>query len=208
MPQRLRTGLFCKAKLYLYAIKKIRLITFFLVIVSFSFSQSPGGYSSGLRFWIKSSAGTFSNAGTNACTNNTALQQWNDQSGNAYTASQATSNLRPTYFTNIANGNPAVRFAGTHFVDVTSTVNIAGNTDYCGFFVVKLTSSTAGGTTDGIGDYVLDRTTANSELFDLKVVASGGTNRFFFRKGMMGLLILGGQPQPRLLTTQIFKLFI
>jgi len=159
---------------------------FFSILLFFCdinyYAQSPGGYSTDLKFWIKSSSGTFSNAGTNLCTNNTALQQWNDQSGNAYHASQATSSLRPTFFSTGSNGNPVVRFAGTHFLDVTSTVNISGTTDYSGFFVVKLTSATAGGASDGSGDYVLDRTTGTNELFDLKVVASGGTNRFFFQK--------------------------
>ena len=145
-------------------------------------AQFPGGYNTGLRFWVKSSAGTFSNAGTNPCINNTGLQQWNDQSGNAYNASQATASLRPTYFTNQSNGNPAVRFNNTHFIDVTSTVNISGTSDYCGFFVVKLTSATAGGTGDGNGDYILDRTTSTNELYSMKVVASGGTNRFFYQK--------------------------
>lgn len=159
---------------------------FFIFFVGLTFksllAQSPGGYSSNLRFWVKSSSGTFSNAGTNACTNNTALQQWNDQSGNSYNVSQTTSSLRPTFFSTGSNGNPIVRFTGTHFLDATSTLNIAGNTDYSGFFVVKLTSANAGGTADGNGDYVLDRTTGTNELFDLKVVASGGTNRFFFQK--------------------------
>lgn len=159
---------------------RILFLSFFLSGIVLA--QFPGGYGSGLRFWVKSSAGTFSNAGTNPCTNNTALQQWNDQSGNAFNVSQATASLRPTYFTNASNGNPAVRFAGTHFLDATSTLNIAGNSDYSGFFVVKLTSATAGGAADGNGDYVLDRTTATNNLFDLKVVASGGTNRFCFQK--------------------------
>ena len=157
-------------------------VWFMVVFVSPMSGQAPGGYASGLRFWIKSSAGTYSNAGTNACTDNTAVQQWNDQSGNGYNCSQPTASLRPTYFVNASNGNPAVRFAGTHFLDATSTVNIAGNTDYSGFYVVKLTSVTAGGTTDGNGDYILDRTTATNNLFDLKAVSSGGTNRFFFQK--------------------------
>ena len=162
---------------------RIRIFSLVLIFVSFSIqAQFPGGYNTGLRFWIKSTAGTYSNAGTNLCTNNTAVQQWNDQSGNAYNASQATASLRPTYFTNQSNGNPSVRFAGTHFLDATSTVNISGTSDYCGFFVVKLTSATAGGTTDGSGDYVLDRTTATNELYSMKVVSSGGTNRFFYQK--------------------------
>ena len=140
-----------------------KILIVFHLLVSFALSsQSPGGYGSGLKFWIKSSAGTFSNAGTSACTNNTALQQWNDQSGNAYHTSQPTASLRPTYFTNASNGNPAVRFSGTHFLDATSTVNIAGNSDYSGFFVLKLTSATAGAAADGNGDYVLDRTTSVS----------------------------------------------
>jgi hypothetical protein len=160
-------------------------------LINLLHAQSPGGYSTGMRFWVKANTSVFSNAGTTLCTNNTAVQQWNDLSGNGFNAAQGTSGLRPTYFSSGANGNPVVRFAGTHFLDV-SSLGISGTSDYSGFFVVKLTSATAGGINDGNGDYVLDRTTATNELYDIKVVASGGTNRFFFQKRNNGGGNLGG----------------
>lgn len=74
-----------------------------------------------------------------------------------------------------------VRYGGTHFLDV-ANLGISGTSDYFAFCVVKLTSASAGGASDGNGSYVIDRTSATNELFDIKVVASSGTNRFFFQK--------------------------
>jgi len=153
----------------------------FIAMITSIKSQSPGGYATGLRFWIKANASTFSDAGVTPCTNSTAVQQWNDLSGNGFNASQPTSNLRPTYFSTGANGNPVVRYGGTHFVDVPG-LGISGTADYYAFCVVKLTSPVAGGVSDGNGSYVIDRTTATNELFDIKVISVSGTNRFFFQK--------------------------
>ena len=164
---------------------------FYCCLINLLNAQSPGGYSTGMRFWIKANASVYTDAGTTLCTNNTTVQQWNDLSGNSFNASQATSGVRPTYFSSVANGNPVVRFAGTHFLDVAS-LGISGTSDYSGFFVVKLTTANAGGINDGNGGYVLDRTTATNELYDIKVVASGGTNRFFFQKRNDGGGNLGG----------------
>lgn len=154
--------------------------------------QTPGGYGAGLRFWIKGNAGTFSNAGTTPVTNGNLIQQWNDQSGVNNHAIQTTGTLKPTYFSAVSNGNPGVRFAGTHFLDATTTTTGSGTSDYCIFVVVKLTSATAGGPTDGDGSYILDRTTATNQLYSLKVVASGGTNRFLYQKRSDGNGNLGG----------------
>lgn len=144
-------------------------------------SQSPGGYATGLRFWIKANASVYSDAGITPCANAVAVQQWNDVSGNGFNATQPTAGLRPTYYSTGANGNPVVRYGGTHFVDVAS-LGISGTADYYAFCVVKLTSPSAGGPTDGNGSYVIDRTTATNELFDIKVVSVSSTNRFFFQK--------------------------
>ncbi|WP_317897284.1 T9SS type A sorting domain-containing protein [Aurantibacillus circumpalustris] len=158
-----------------------------------------------MRFWVKANSSVYQNAGTTLCANNTAVQQWNDLSGNGFNATQATSGVRPTYFSSGANGNPVVRFAGTHFLDVAS-LGINGTSDYSGFFVVKLTSANAGGTNDGAGDYVLDRTTGTNELYDIKVVASGGTNRFFFQKRNDGGGNLGGPTSTTVIDPNGFQL--
>jgi hypothetical protein len=163
--------------------KSSHLLPLLLCFFSFTsfYTQSPGGYSTGMRFWIKANSNVYNDAGTTLCTNSTTVQQWNDMSGNGFNAAQGTPALRPTFFSNGANGNPVVRFAGTQFLDVAS-LGISGTSDYAGFFVVKLTTIVPGGPTDGSGDYVLDRTTATNELYDLKVVAVAGTNRYFFQK--------------------------
>ena len=46
--------------------------------------------------------------------NNTAISQWDDRSGNAKNAIQATAANQPTFQTNILNGNPVVRFDGAN----------------------------------------------------------------------------------------------
>ena len=170
-----------KKQTYILTRLTIFFICFFVTDVADLNAQAPGSYSTGLRFWIKANASVFSDAGTTLCVNNTPVQQWNDLSGNGFNASQATAGLRPTYFSTGANGNPVVRYGGTHFLDVAS-LGISGTSDYYAFCVVKLTSASAGGASDGNGSYVLDRTTATNALFDIKVVASSGTNRFFFQK--------------------------
>lgn len=85
---------------------------------------SPGGVNSGLAFWVKA------NAGTSSTTNNTAISAWNDQSGNARNASQATAANQPTYYDNATNNynfNPVVDFndaaqdpTNGDFMDITS----------------------------------------------------------------------------------------
>lgn len=179
---------------------------FFLSIYQVPYlAQSPGGYSTDLKFWVKANAGTFSDAGVTSCTNNTTLQQWNDQSGLGFNATQSSLALKPTFFTNAANGNPVLRFGGTHFVDVAS-LGISGTSDYYGFVVVKLTSATAGGPNDGNGSYVIDRTTATNELFDIKVISSGGTNRYFFQKRNDGGGNLGGPTSVSVIDPNGFQL--
>jgi len=181
------------------------LVFFFVYFFVSAYAQSPGGYSTGLRFWIKANSSVYNNAGTTLCTNSTTVQQWNDLSGNGFNAAQATASLRPTYFSTGANGNPVVRYAGTHFLDVAS-LGISGTSDYYAFCVVKLTSATAGGTNDGAGSYVLDRTSATNELFDIKVVASGGTNRFFFQKRNNSGGNLGGPTSTTVIDPNGFQL--
>lgn len=56
-------------------------------------SQSPGGYATGLRFWIKANASVYSDAGITPCANAVAVQQWNDVSGNGFNATQPTAGL-------------------------------------------------------------------------------------------------------------------
>ena len=77
-------------------------------------AQTPGGYGTNLRAWYRADANAYSNAGTTLCANNTTVRQWNDQTGNAFHLSQATSGDRPTWMDGSAsayfNYNPSIRF--------------------------------------------------------------------------------------------------
>lgn len=77
-------------------------------------AQTPGGYGTNLRAWYRADANAYSNAGTTLCANNTTVRQWNDQTGNAFHLSQATSGDRPTWLDGSAsayfNYNPSIRF--------------------------------------------------------------------------------------------------
>jgi hypothetical protein len=79
----------------------------------FSGYTGPGGIGSRSvnQLWLMANAGAFSDAGTTSATDNSTIQQWNDQSGNNRHASEATN--RPTFRANIINGLPVVRFDGT-----------------------------------------------------------------------------------------------
>lgn len=66
----------------------------------------------GLKVWLKSDAGVFSDAGTTPAVNLDPVQQWNDQSGNANHLVQATAGSRPQFKTPNLNGRPTVKFDG------------------------------------------------------------------------------------------------
>ena len=64
----------------------------------------------GLSAWYKADAGVLQND-TDPATNGTDVYYWSDQSGNAHTLSQLSYDRRPTFYTNVVNGLPAVEFA-------------------------------------------------------------------------------------------------
>jgi hypothetical protein len=84
-----------------------------MLCVTSAFAQSPGGVPAAV--WYKADAGVFSNAGTTTATDNTAIQQWNDQMGTGYNLVQATAAQKPTFSnaTTLANFNPTVTFIST-----------------------------------------------------------------------------------------------
>jgi len=98
----------------------------------------PGGFDprqiAGLKLWLDASKITGLNDGDSVGT-------WNDLSGNANDATQATSNKKPTFQTNEINGLPAVQFDG---VDDTMAIPSITITGYTAFVVgIKDSSSTS-----------------------------------------------------------------
>src|SRR4051812_22866976 len=87
------------------------LVFLYLISVS-SFAQTgPGGVGNSANnvLWLRANSNVYTDAGTTLATDNTLVQQWNDQSGNSKNASQIATN-QPTYRTNIQNGFPVIRF--------------------------------------------------------------------------------------------------
>ncbi|HMW96138.1 MAG TPA: T9SS type A sorting domain-containing protein [Flavobacteriales bacterium] len=95
------------------------------VLLIFSMhAQSPGGHATNLRAWYKANANAYRNSGVNLCTNGQTVRQWNDQSGNALTLTQATSGQRPTWYDGsgsvFCNYNPSIRFSD-HYLQRTGS---------------------------------------------------------------------------------------
>jgi len=66
--------------------------------------------------------------------NGSNVSQWNDKSGNARHATQATANQRPTYTSNSQNGYGIISF-GQSNLDISSTTPITSGNSNFGFFV-------------------------------------------------------------------------
>ncbi|MFN4363328.1 beta strand repeat-containing protein [Chryseobacterium hispalense] len=94
----------------------------------FSFAAivtAPGGVL-GSSLWLKA------DAGTSSTTDNTAISQWNDQSGTSNNATQGTAANQPVYRNNITdniNFNPVVNFDGTnHLMNLNLSLLPTGTT--------------------------------------------------------------------------------
>ncbi|MBL0129187.1 MAG: T9SS type A sorting domain-containing protein [Flavobacteriales bacterium] len=94
-------------------------------------AQTPGGYSTNLRAWYKADANAYSGTGPLvSCANNSLVRQWNDQTGNAFHLSQATSADRPTWLDGSAsayfNYNPSVKFTNDYLQRAAPGILVSG----------------------------------------------------------------------------------
>lgn len=158
--------------------KKLILLVPFLAGFSL-FAQSPGGISTNLRWWLKADAGTFTNNGTIAATDGQNVQQWNDQSAIANHARQTTGGNKPVYRTGIINGYPVLRFSSDQFLDALATPGVGATESFYMFLIFRQNSYTGGGTTDGAGTYIMDRTTATNALMSFKI---SNTDKYYYQK--------------------------
>ena len=110
-------------------LKCIAILTLFYSASAVSYSQAPGGVSSGLNVWLKA------DAGVSSTTEGAALTSWNDQSGNGNHATQVLATARPTYSIDRMNGNPVVLTTAARFFNI----NLSGIDDqnYTIFTVTK-----------------------------------------------------------------------
>lgn len=167
-----------------------------------SLGQSPGGISSNLRWWLKADAGVL-NPSLAAASDGDAAAQWNDQSLVANNASQGSAGNRPVYRTNVINGYPVLRFSSNQFVDATTAPGIAATDGFTFFIVFKQNAFTAGGTGDGAGTYIIDRTSATNNLISFKMV---NTNKYYLQKRNDNGSGLGGPFSTSSATTASFVL--
>src|ERR1051325_2206475 len=95
-----------------------------------------------LVLWLKADTQVYNNAGTTLATNGQTVQQWNDQSGNGYNVSQATSGNRPTFVTAAINSLPAVQLSAARpdGLEVANNSDFNLNTTVSMFGVIKVTS--------------------------------------------------------------------
>ncbi|MBL7891275.1 MAG: T9SS type A sorting domain-containing protein, partial [Bacteroidia bacterium] len=165
----------------------------------------PGGVgkSTNNALWVKADSKVYSDAGTTPASNGSTVQQWNDMSGNANNVSQGTAGNRPTYKTNKVNGKPALQFTGNMFMAPGAALGIAGTGSFTYFIVLRDTSYSAGATSDGSGDYILDRTTGTNELASLKVT---NTSKFGFQKRDNSGSGLGGPQTTTSINTAAYQL--
>lgn len=108
-------------------------------IVSSTFtvdSTTSGVPRSGLNLWLKSTLGVTTVSGSN-------VSQWDDLSGSGNSATQSVAGNRPTLTANSINGQPAITFGASQFLQIP-----AGMSDFTGgasiFALLKPTSVTAG----------------------------------------------------------------
>ncbi|WP_458626825.1 T9SS type A sorting domain-containing protein [Winogradskyella sp. PC D3.3] len=124
-----------KAKIY---------TAFSLLLSTYGFSQAgPGGVTTDNEIWLKAENSTYTDAGTTLGANDSAIQQWNDASGNGNNALQLSSALRPKLKTNAINGYSALNFDGN---DDRILVTGVGHGDEVSLFVVLKATSFSGGT--------------------------------------------------------------
>ncbi len=163
-----------RAKLILFLIPVL-----LILFIPTAFSQSgPGGVGNSTtnRLWLKSDQGVL-NTVLNPANDGQNVAQWNDFSGNNNNVVQGTNALRPVYRANIINSLPALQF-NNDFLDAPA-LGIAGTGGFSVITVFRATSYTAGGTSDGSGDYIIDRFPEENNLTSLKFAS---TNKYFFQK--------------------------
>ncbi len=112
------------------------LLVVFVVLTSLA---QPGGVG-GSRLWLKANAGT-------TLSPSTEVQQWNDQSGNGFNATQATVVNRPLQISNRLNFNPSIQFtqANSQRLLITNGIMGAATRNNFNVFIVSRAASVSAG---------------------------------------------------------------
>ena len=161
---------------------KTRLISTILLLIDciIVFGQtSPGGVSGNLIWWVKANAETY-NAGTTLATDGQTVLRWDNQVATTNNAVNSDNSTKPIYRQSVINGNPALEFNGTKYLDSELVSGIGATSSFNIFLVFKQNSyQTNGGVNDGEGTFIIDRPTATNNLTSFKVV---DTNKYFYQR--------------------------
>lgn len=106
---------------------RIRTLVFSIVFAGLGYqaiAQGPGGVSANLKLWLKGNTGVTGSP----------VSAWADQSGNGFSAAQATVVARPAVIANRLNFNPAIQFDGVND-QLVITNGILGAATYTNVYV-------------------------------------------------------------------------
>jgi len=115
--------------------KTLSLILCLALVPLIGAAQAPAGVSSGLTVWLKPDA-----AGITPVSDGTAVQTWNDVSGLSNHATQTTPASQPLYYNDVFNGNPALNFSSSRFLNI--DFSEIDNTNYTIITVSKRAQAT------------------------------------------------------------------
>ncbi len=157
--------------------KSLLVAAVFLIQVSVLSAQSPGAVSGNLRLWLKADDNALEANGTTAEDGET-VADWDDNSTIDNDASNGTDSRRPLFQTNIINGNPALEFNGTKYLDTEAVSGIGATQSFSVFVVFKQNSFVPGGN-DALGTFIIDRPTATNNLTTFKII---NTDKYFYQR--------------------------
>lgn len=157
--------------------RTLLLTAILLIYVTDLVAQSPGGVSGNLRLWLKANTNALEENGTTAEEGET-VEVWDDNSPDDNDAVNGTTTRRPIFRTNIINGNPALEFNATKYLD-TETVSGIGPTESFTIFLVFKQNSFVGGGNDATGTFIIDRPTATNNLTTFKII---NTDKYFYQR--------------------------
>lgn len=127
----------------------------------------PAGVTASL--WLEAD-GTVLNGSSAAAANGDAVATWTDTlSGSTKSATQGTSGNRPTFVTNIVNGNPAIQFATSKSVDIATFVLSQP------FLIGMVFNITSG--TNAVDQCIYDSTSSSSRVIQGPAL-NGGADTF------------------------------
>lgn len=173
--------------------KKLFLVVLVFNSSSFVFAQAPGNVSGSLIWWLKSNLDVLEANGSTA-EDGDGVDVWDDKSSgdiDAETGSEGSAATRPIYRTGIINGNPALEFDGTKFLDGENVSGVGPTESFHMFLVFKQTNfqTIADGRYDDQGTFIIDRPTGTAALASFKVVHvdngdgdASNDDRYFYQR--------------------------